>query len=270
MTRRIEAKSREKERSRSVRESEVKERQTALLDFQSEVKDLRRLTSTIESFQASGKLQLLEEHADKVADILVRIESKQKEKDVLAPQLSQAAASVENQERHKKLLRENIELINEEEKIKKIEEEVERLEEEMNNIEGADEVGEKLRQAEESKQKRVGEKARLEGRWMEVVEKIRSLKRKLATDEYKNVDEEFRVASIKFHTTKLAADDIKRYYSAVEQALLKYHTVKIQASLFGQLLLVGIHPSHSHSFFLLDPFRSLFLLSTGNQQGKRH
>ena len=205
MTRQIDHISREKDRSRSARESEEKERQTAVFDFQAEVKDLRRLTSVIEAFEASDKLQRLEEHADRVAEILQSIKDKQKEKDELAPKLAEAMASVENQERYKKLLRDNIDLIIEEEKIKKIDEELERLQDEMSKIEGADEVGDKLRQAEASRQKRLGEKARIEGRWMEVVEKIRSLKRKLSTEEYKDVDEQFRVASIKVrcHTMPL-------------------------------------------------------------------
>ena len=228
VTRRIEAGKREYERSRTARSSEVKERQNALYDFQSEIKDLRRLTSAIESFMASGKLQQMEEHSEKVSKVVQNIKEQQKKKDELAPILAKAAASVDNQERYKKLLRDNIDLINEEEKIKKIEEEVERLEEEIGKVEGADEAPEQLRQAEAAKQKLYNEKSRIEGRWMEVVEKIRSLKRKLSTDEYKDVDEQYRVANIKYVTTEAAAKDIKKYYMAVEQALLKYHTVKIQ------------------------------------------
>ena len=197
LTRQIENLSREKERSRSARESEEKERQSSLFDFQAEVKDLRRLTSVIESFEASDKMQRLEEHAGKVSDVLKKIKDKQKEKDELAPQLREATASVENQERQKKLLRENIDLINEERKIKSTDEEIERLQEDLGKIEGADEASEKVRKGEASIQKRLGEKARIEGRWMEVVEKIRSLKRKLGSDEYKDVDEQFRVANIK-------------------------------------------------------------------------
>lgn len=227
LMRRIETKTRDKDRSRSLRESEVKERQTALFDFQAEVKDLRRLTSLIESFQASGKLKQLEDHAGKVSEVLEKIEANRKAKRELAPQLARATASVENQEREKKLLRDNIDLITEEEKIKKFDENIEKLNEELSSIEGADEARGKLDVAETCKQKRVSEKARLEGRWMEVVEKIRSLKRKLSTDEYKNVDEEFRVANIKFKTTEMAAKDIKKYYNAVEQAIQQYHQVKI-------------------------------------------
>lgn len=230
LIRRIDTKTREKERIRFVRESEVKERQTSLFDFQAEVKELRRLTAVIESFQASGKSKQLEDFAEKMEQVAQKIESKVKAKDELAPLLAKASASVENQEREKKLLRDNIRLITEEEKIKTMDEDIAKLNDEMSRIEGAEEAGEKLRTAEAAKMKLHSEKARVEGRWMEIVEKIRSLKRKLSTEEYKNVDEEYRVASIKYSTTELAAKDIKKYYTAVEQALLKYHNVKIAVS----------------------------------------
>jgi DNA repair protein RAD50 len=245
LTRRIEVKTREKDRVRATRETEVSERQTVLFDFQSEVKDLRRLTSVIEEFLASGKLQKLEDHAEKVAALLSKIEAKQKEKDELAPRLAEAAASVENQERYKKLLSDNINFIKEEEKIKEMDEKLERLEEELGAIEGADDVRERLDQASKSQQKLLSELARMEGRKMELAEKIRSLRRKLSTDEYKDVDEQLRVTNIKYNTTRMAAADIKKYYIAVEQALLRYHTVKIAVRCLVAMMRTCTHHYYS-------------------------
>lgn len=215
---------------RNVKEGEIKQYQTSLLDFQSEVKELRRLTTAVASFRASGKLQMLEDHVEKVATVLRKIQAQQKEKSDLEPQLATASASVENQERYKKLLRDNIALVNEEGKISEISDSIEKLQEEFDGIEGADDAVEKHHEAQALKQKKLGEKARLEGRWMEVVEKVRSMKRKLSADEYKNVDEQHRVASIKHDTTQLASADLKKYYTAVDKALLQYHSVKITVS----------------------------------------
>jgi DNA repair protein RAD50 len=215
---------------RNVKEGEIKQYQTSLLDFQSEVKELRRLTTAVASFRASGKLQMLEDHVEKVATVLRKIQAQQKEKSDLEPQLARASASVENQERYKKLLRDNIALVNEEGKISEISDSIEKLQEEFDGIEGADDAVEKHHEAQALKQKKLGEKARLEGRWMEVVEKVRSMKRKLSADEYKNVDEQHRVASIKHDTTQLASADLKKYYTAVDKALLQYHSVKITVS----------------------------------------
>lgn len=41
--------------------------------------------------------------------------------------------------------------------------------------------------------------------------------RKLSTPEYRNVDEEYRVATIKHTTTQIAADDLKKYASALDK-----------------------------------------------------
>jgi DNA repair protein RAD50 len=215
---------------RQVKVGEIEQYQSSLHNFQGEVKELRQLTTAVASFQASGNLQRLEEHVEKIEALERKIQAKEKEKSDLAPELTRANASVENQERHKKLLRDNINLINEEAKISEISDSIEKLQEEFDGIEGADDAVEKHHEAQALKQKKLGEKARLEGRWMEVVEKVRSMKRKLSADEYKNVDEQHRVASIKHHTTQLASADLKKYYTAVDKALLQYHSVKIVVS----------------------------------------
>lgn len=46
--------------------------------------------------------------------------------------------------------------------------------------------------------------------------------------EYKDVDEEYRVAKIKHSTTKLAAQDLRKYGNALDKALLQFHGVKIK------------------------------------------
>ena len=43
------------------------------------------------------------------------------------------------------------------------------------------------------------------------------LQRKLSTPEYKNVDEEHRIAMIKHETTQMAVRDIEKYYSALDK-----------------------------------------------------
>jgi hypothetical protein len=55
---------------------------------------------------------------------------------------------------------------------------------------------------------------------LSVVERIRSLKRKLSASEYKNVDMDYRHASIKYETTKMAAEDLVKYQRALDQVSL--------------------------------------------------
>jgi hypothetical protein len=41
--------------------------------------------------------------------------------------------------------------------------------------------------------------------------------RKLSSTEYKDVDEEYRVAMIKMRTTKVAAEDLRKYGNALDK-----------------------------------------------------
>ncbi len=54
------------------------------------------------------------------------------------------------------------------------------------------------------------------------------LKRKLDTEEYKNIDERHRRAAIMYETTNIAVSDLEKYYSALDKALLRYHGIKVQ------------------------------------------
>ena len=51
--------------------------------------------------------------------------------------------------------------------------------------------------------------------------------RKLNAPEYKNVEEEHRVAMIKYDTTQMLVRDIEKYYTALDKALCRFHSIKI-------------------------------------------
>jgi DNA repair protein RAD50 len=69
--------------------------------------------------------------------------------------------------------------------------------------------------------------ARLGGRRGEIIEQIRSLNRKLQSEEYKNVDERHRKEKVKYDTTQMAIHDLDSYSSALDKALLRFHSIKI-------------------------------------------
>lgn len=65
-------------------------------------------------------------------------------------------------------------------------------------------------------------------------------KRKLSSAEYKDVDEQYRVANIKMITTNLAAQDLKKYGNALDKVtVLKNH------------VFFPIHMSHTLDIMLL-------------------
>ncbi len=47
-----------------------------------------------------------------------------------------------------------------------------------------------------------------------------TLQRKISTPEYKNVDEEHRIAMIKHETTQMVVRDLEKYHSALDKVRL--------------------------------------------------
>jgi hypothetical protein len=50
-------------------------------------------------------------------------------------------------------------------------------------------------------------------------------KRKLSSTEYKDVDEQYRIANIKMITTNLAAQDLKKYGNALDKVCFSCNIV---------------------------------------------
>jgi len=50
----------------------------------------------------------------------------------------------------------------------------------------------------------------------------------LVTQEYKDIDERYRVTMIQHETCSMAVSDLDLYYNALDKALLRYHGLKIQ------------------------------------------
>ncbi len=71
-----------------------------------------------------------------------------------------------------------------------------------------------------------------------------SSQRKLSAPEYKNVDEEHRVAMIKHETTQMAVRDLDKYHSAVDKVrrsfITLYEREEPNLTIFSSNLGVGV------------------------------
>ena len=141
--------------------------------------------------------------------------------------MDRATKIVDDQDREQNIVKENIKLLEAREKVKVLEKQIAALTSDLAEVEGSETVDDDLSQLEERKDQLIASNAHLEGRRSEVVESIRSLKRKLSQPEYKNVAEQCRVANIKFDTSEMAVKDIEKYHSALDKALQRYHSLKI-------------------------------------------
>jgi DNA repair protein RAD50 len=101
---------------------------------------------------------------------------KQLEIESLQPDLDRLVKAVDDQERHKKNLKENIDLIISGQRIEELEKVITKLKQEASNVEGHDTCNEDFQRMSSRKEKMLSSKARLQGRRGKIVESIRSLK----------------------------------------------------------------------------------------------
>lgn len=196
--------------------------------FVTDVKHLRDLSDRIDEFTDRDDGEALDRISADVDKVVAKVKAKRKELSALMPDVEKAKKAVSDQERHRKLLRDNCDLIMSENQIEEVKSKLSKHQEDKGNIEGADELEPKLEELNQTIQKNESLIARLEGRRSEMIDQIRGLNRKLSAEEYKNVDEQYREERIKLETTNMAIEDIGKYAAALDKALLEFHQVKIK------------------------------------------
>ena len=169
-----------KEKEKNRARTQAREEQQSLMDvvnqFQSDVKYLRDITAQIDEYSGSGKSNETSRIESKISKVLAQVEEKKSELESLKPQLAQVRNAVNDQERYKKLLHENIDILGVGKRIEELGNEIERLQEDLSKVEGRDTAYAKHTEAKDRRDKAVAEQARIEGRWGGIVEHIRSLK----------------------------------------------------------------------------------------------
>jgi len=205
-------------------EDEIRKNMEQLKMFEN---DFRGLQEQIQDFDSKNDGDALE----RIEKQIEGFKSKRKEKEVdvaqIQPHLESLKKALDDQERHKKNLNENIYLLDLNSQIRETQRELGNLNESAEQIKGRDTVEEDLRNLQRRKTELGHQNARLEGRRGEINENIRSFKRKLSQPEYRNVEEEYRIASIKHDTTEMAVRDIGKYHAALDKALQRFHSIKI-------------------------------------------
>ena len=228
LTQKVNAKEAEKGRLYSHSNDEELKLNEVINTFVTDVKHLRDLSDRIDEFEARDDGETLDQISADVDKIVAKVEAKKQELRALQPDVEKAKKAVGDQERHRKLLRDNCDLIMSETQIEDVKEKLSKHQEDRNNIEGADKFEGKLEELSITIQKNESLIARLEGRRSEMIDQIRGLNRKLSAEEYKNVDEQYREERIKLETTTMAIEDIGKYAAALDKALLEFHQVKIK------------------------------------------
>jgi DNA repair protein RAD50 len=160
-------------------------------------------------------------------DLDLQMKLKQQELESLKPDLEHITKVVNDQERQKKNLLQNIELLEALKVKERISQEIVVLGQKRSLVEGGDTCVEDHESLNKRRLDLSNRKALLKGKRDQLKEVIMGVQRKLSQPEYKTVDEDFRQANIKFDTTEMAVKDIDRYRTALDKALQDYHRKKI-------------------------------------------
>jgi len=222
---------RAKETERQRQREHAKEEEEGISDnvskFSSERLSLEGTHSGIERAAREQDVSNL----DSLNANLDKLQGKKKEKEQrikeLEPELERVIRSINDQESHRKLIQGNIELIQMRQRKKELKKAMDSLNEDLAQIPGCDVAAKEFKAAKNRKDELGDAKARLEGRRGGFVEQIHTLKRKLKTPEYKDVDRRHRKAMIMHSTTQAAVGDLEKYHAALDKALLRYHGLKI-------------------------------------------
>ena len=144
--------------------------------FLADVSKLKEITGQIDAYTESNNAQDLEQISNEANSIMEQMEKRQVEVDTMKPELDKLSKAVEDQEQHKKNLKDNMEIIQSSKHMDTLEKEIERLEASKSDIVGHETCQEEYDKLVEERRVLDSKKARLEGRRGEVIESIRGFK----------------------------------------------------------------------------------------------
>jgi hypothetical protein len=166
----------ERQRNRSHMQAEYKSLESALNLFVAEVERLKSIDKSINFFEQSSSRDEAAGLASRMEEIRTKMATAKEDLSLLQPDLIEIRKAVDDRERHRKQLQQNIDIFVAQERIESLEVEVERLEKERDSIEGAETASEDYSKLGTKKSDLLQKKARSDGMFSSHMEQIRALK----------------------------------------------------------------------------------------------
>jgi DNA repair protein RAD50 len=206
-------------------EEELRKATQQLRMLENEIEELQK---QIDDFDCQNDADSLDRIKNKSFELAAQRKEKEERVGKIQPDLDRLKTALDDQERHKKNLNRNINVISLNSRIRDIKKEIGSLQEAAANVAGHETAYDDAQRLRNRETEIAQMNARLEGRRGEIYENyFLHLQRKLSQPEYKNVGEEHRVGLIKSETTQMAVRDIDKYHSALDKALQHFHSLKI-------------------------------------------
>mmetsp|Transcript_20519 Transcript_20519/g.49341 ORF Transcript_20519/g.49341 Transcript_20519/m.49341 type:complete len:1398 (+) Transcript_20519:99-4292(+) len=197
-----------------------------LKDFERDTDKLKEVNEKIEQYIRLKKSDAINEVDQKLLHSAEDIRSGEEQMTQIKPELENLKKEVEDCERQKKTLQDNLDLFKLEKKVDQLQEEIKSLQDELDAM-GGDTSNEQHKAAVSIIRQHQSKIERYNGRMQGLNEQKRNLRRKLNEPEYKGVEERQRMKMIEHETTTIVVSDLDKYYDALDKALLRYHGMKI-------------------------------------------
>eukprot|EP00581_Thalassiosira_minuscula_P014753 CAMPEP_0183721268 /NCGR_PEP_ID=MMETSP0737-20130205/13594_1 /TAXON_ID=385413 /ORGANISM="Thalassiosira miniscula, Strain CCMP1093" /LENGTH=1404 /DNA_ID=CAMNT_0025951247 /DNA_START=143 /DNA_END=4357 /DNA_ORIENTATION=+ len=197
-----------------------------LKDFERDIDKLKEVNEKIDQYVRSSKEDEINEVDQRLLHNAQDIRSGEEKLAEMKPELENLKKQVEDGERQKKTVQDNLELFKLERQLELLHKEIEKLEAEVGAM-GEDAAREKYDLAKSNMRQNQSKIERYNGRMQGLTEQKRQLRRKLNEPEYKDIDERQRQKMIQHETTTIVVSDFDKYYDALDKALLRYHGMKI-------------------------------------------
>jgi chromosome segregation ATPase len=172
----IRAKEGDRNRFRQSSKDEERRLSEHLHKFQSDINALRQMTTEVDSYANSDKEQELARINEMLSTLEQRMNQKRAELAVISPELKEIAKKIDDQELQKKLIKENLALIEIRGRIEDLQQDIGRMDEEMKAVEGFDTYVQNLETGQVRLSKLHESRAHHEGRRGGIIDQIRSLK----------------------------------------------------------------------------------------------
>ena len=213
-------------RMRDSNSHEANALQEEMKHFDKDYERLRDINNRVDFFVKSRKLEEMQDIVRKLAHNAGSIKSEEARLTSMKPEIERLKKEVEDSDRQKGIINQNLDLLKHRRKVDKLEEEIKQLTREHKAM-GGNEASRKSKLAQQTiadlKEKMATERGKRQG----LAEQRRALKRKLNEEEYKDVENRHRLKMIDYETTNLVVQDLDKYYDALDKALLRFHGIKI-------------------------------------------
>lgn len=195
----------------------------------SDLQDFRSLNDSLRAIQQKCDKTDLSVIDKELSAARRDIESKEEQLKSLTEARVEALQRLQNEERTRKLIVDNLELRRAIREQSMLQEKLSvlraRLEPDKRRVE---EATREVSRATQERGKLLNEEATIVGRVRELEEQLKELDAKIMSPTYRDIAKRHRRKNIEYETTLMAVADLDTYYNALDSALATYHTLKIK------------------------------------------